>query len=121
MGRSDDEWRAFRAKTAARRAPPPASATPAVVHDRTAIVLGRNQQSSAPILLPERAHVVGTTGGGKTKFLEACIRQDMRAGRGVCVVDPHGDHPDSLYRSLIGWLDHYTRGEKGRPIHLIDP
>jgi hypothetical protein len=102
MGRSDDEWRAFRAKTAARRAPPPSLPLPPPI-DRKAIVLGRNTESSVPIVLSERArlehaHVIGTTGGGKTKFLEACIRQDIRAGRGVCVVDPHGDHPDTLLR-----------------------
>jgi hypothetical protein len=128
MGRSDAEWRAFQAKTAARRAPPEAP-KPLVPYDPRSIVLGRNRQVGAPILLSERArlehaHVIGTTGGGKTKFLEACIRQDIQAGRGVCVVDPHGDHPDSLYRSLLGWLHHhgYTAGgENARPIHLIDP
>jgi hypothetical protein len=122
------ELRAFRAKTAARRAPPPSLPLPPPI-DRKAIVLGRNQETSVPIVLSERArlehaHVIGTTGGGKTKFLEACIRQDIRAGRGVCVVDPHGDHPDSLYRSVLGWLDRYgytAGGRNARPIHLIDP
>src|SRR5688572_22102671 len=77
--------------------------------DHSAIVLGRNH-AGAPIFLPERArlehvHRIGTTGGGKTKFLEHCIRQDIANGSGVCVIDPHGDHPDSLYRSSLGWLD----------------
>ncbi len=97
---------------------------PAAPFDRTAIVAGRNQADD-PVLLSERArrehcHVIGTTGGGKSKFIECCVRQDVAAGRGVCVVDPHGDHPDSLYRSLLAWLDErgYT---KTRKIHLIDP
>jgi hypothetical protein len=92
--------------------------------DRSALVLGCNQ-GGAPVFLPERArlehvHCIGTTGGGKTKFLEHCIRQDIAHGRGVCVVDPHGNHPDSLYRSMLGWLGEggYT---KTRTIHLIDP
>ena len=34
------------------------------------------------------------TGSGKTKLLEYFIQQDIRRGRGVCVVDPHGEHPD---------------------------
>src|SRR5690349_9102639 len=77
--------------------------------DRPAIVLGRNEHGS-PVFLPlkarlEHAHVIGTTGGGKTKFLEHAIRQDIVDGRGVCVVDPHGNHPDSLYRSLLSWID----------------
>ena len=65
-------------------------------------------------------HVVGTTGGGKTKLLEHCPRQDVIDGYGVCLVDPHGNHPHSLYRSLLCWLDErgYT---KSRIIHLIDP
>jgi Helicase HerA, central domain/Type IV secretion-system coupling protein DNA-binding domain len=92
--------------------------------DRTAIVLGRNQQGGS-VFLPvrprmEHMHVIGTTGGGKSKFLEHCIRQDIANGCGVLVVDPHGEHPGSLYRSLIIWLV-----EKGyaarRSIHLIDP
>ena len=97
--------------------------------DRSAIVLGRNQ-GGATVLVPEQlrlqhAHVIGTTGAGKTKFLEHCIQQDIASGRGVCVVDPHGNHPDSLYRSLLGWLDErgYTkrRSSRSRHIHLIDP
>ena len=92
--------------------------------DRAAIVLGRDE-SAKPVMLPikarlEHAHVIGTTGGGKTKLLEHCARQDIIDGRGVCVVDPHGNHPDSLYRSILSWLDErgYT---KTRKIHLIDP
>jgi TraM recognition site of TraD and TraG len=92
--------------------------------DRSAIVLGRNQ-GEAPVYLSERArlehgHCIGTTGAGKTSFFRQCIEQDVATGRGVCVIDPHGNHPDSLYRSLLGWLDErgYTNT---RVIHLIDP
>ena len=107
--------------------PKPRTALPAL--DRSAIVLGKNE-GGAPVLLPEQirlqhAHVIGTTGVGKTKFLEHCIQQDILSGRGVGVVDPHGNHPDSLYRSVLGWLDEkgYTdkNNKKWRPIHLIDP
>src|SRR5438128_2057983 len=97
--------------------PAPAPTLPLPV-DRSAIVLGRNQ-GGAPVLLPEQlrlqhAHVIGTTGSGKTKFLEHCIQQDIASGRGVCVVDPHGNHPDSLYRSVLGWLDERGRSEERR-------
>jgi hypothetical protein len=101
----------------------PRPSTPVQI-DRSAIVLGRND-AGTPVFLPLRArlehsHVIGTTGGGKTKFLEHAIRQDVIDGRGVCVVDPHGNHPDSLYRSVLSWLD--LRGyTKSRTIHLIDP
>lgn len=92
--------------------------------EQSSIVLGRGD-SGDYLHLPERARlehcfVVGTTGGGKSKCLEACIRQDIAAGRGVLVIDPHGEHPDSLYRSVLSWM--HVRGHADRPtLHLIDP
>ena len=92
--------------------------------DPTCIVLGRDEQDR-PLMLPERArlehmHVIGATGSGKSNLLEHMIRQDILLGRGVCVVDPHGNHPDSLYRSLLLWLAKQGLDKK-RVIHLIDP
>jgi hypothetical protein len=87
------------------------------------IALGK--ANNHPVVLPRRpryehSHIIGTTGGGKTNLLEHLIRQDIKNGDGVCVIDPHGSHPDSVYRSLITWL--YGRGYiKSRTIHLIDP
>ena len=43
-------------------------------------------------------HVVGASGTGKSKFLEMLIRQDIVAGRGVCVIDPHGPLADAIVR-----------------------
>jgi hypothetical protein len=92
--------------------------------DRSAIVLGRDERA-APLFLPlrsrlEHMHAIGTTGGGKSSFLQHCVRQDIADGRGVLFVDPHGDHPGSGYRSLLAWLD--ARGyARTRTIHLVDP
>jgi GTPase SAR1 family protein len=36
-------------------------------------------------------YVIGRTGTGKTTLLEALIRQDIESGRGVTLIDPHGD------------------------------
>lgn len=36
-------------------------------------------------------YVLGKTGTGKTTLLETLIRQDIEAGRGFCLIDPHGD------------------------------
>jgi DNA-binding Lrp family transcriptional regulator len=91
-------------------------------------VLGRNQ-GRVPVLLPEitrlqHAHVIGSIGSGKSSFLEHCIRQDILKGRGVCVIDPHGNHPDGLYRKILMWLhaEGFTKGgRRERVIHLIDP
>ncbi len=81
--------------------------------------------NNVPVVLPEgprleHMHVIGDTGSGKSNFLKHCIRQDIQRGRGVCVIDPHGNHPDGLYRSLMLWL--FEKGYyKGRTVHLIDP
>jgi len=39
----------------------------------------------------QHIHVIGKTGMGKTTLLENMIVQDIEQGRGVGVVDPHGD------------------------------
>ena len=36
-------------------------------------------------------YVVGKSGVGKSKLLEKLIGDDIRAGKGLCVIDPHGD------------------------------
>ncbi|MDB5870653.1 MAG: hypothetical protein JWQ07_95 [Ramlibacter sp.] len=36
-------------------------------------------------------HIIGKTGTGKTSLLETLLRQDIDAGRGVTLIDPHGD------------------------------
>lgn len=36
-------------------------------------------------------HLIGKTGTGKTTLLEILLRQDIDAGRGVTLIDPHGD------------------------------
>lgn len=36
-------------------------------------------------------YVIGKTGMGKSTLLENMIIQDIQSGKGVCVIDPHGD------------------------------
>jgi len=49
----------------------------------------------APVLTREQRHthayVIGQPGTGKSRLLESWIMQDIRAGEGVCLIDPHGD------------------------------
>lgn len=45
-------------------------------------------------------HVLGAPGSGKSTFLEYLIRQDLEAGRGLCVLDPHGDLIDTLLGAI---------------------
>jgi len=42
--------------------------------------------------------IIGQTGTGKSKLMEHMILQDIHAGRGVAVIDPHGD----LVEPLLG-------------------
>ena len=41
-------------------------------------------------------YIIGKSGVGKSKFLELLIRQDIAAGKGVCVIDPHGELIDDI-------------------------
>lgn len=36
-------------------------------------------------------YAIGKTGTGKSTLLETLIRQDIAAGHGLCLIDPHGD------------------------------
>src|SRR5258706_3528485 len=42
------------------------------------------------------SYIIGTTGTGKTSFLKSLILQDIVAGNGVSVLDPHGDLIDEV-------------------------
>jgi type IV secretion system coupling TraD/TrwB family protein len=46
-------------------------------------------------------YVVGLTGRGKSKFLQNCLLQDINAGRGCAVIDPHGDLAKDVMGSLV--------------------
>lgn len=47
-------------------------------------------------------YVVGQSGTGKSRALESWIMQDVLAGRGVGVIDPHGDLYDHLVARIAG-------------------
>jgi len=46
-------------------------------------------------------YVIGKTGTGKTTLLETLALQDMRLGRGVAVIDPHGDLAERLSKQVL--------------------
>jgi tetratricopeptide (TPR) repeat protein len=66
---------------------------PGVVIGESAFpVNGRSQPVTAGMKDRLRhTYIVGRTGAGKTTLLENVILQDIEAGMGVCVIDPHGD------------------------------
>ena len=49
-----------------------------------------------------RSHIyaLGKTGTGKSTLLETLIRQDIEAGEGVALFDPHGDLVERVVRSV---------------------
>lgn len=46
-------------------------------------------------------YIVGQTGTGKSTLLENLAKQDARARRGLCLIDPHGDLAATLSASLM--------------------
>lgn len=45
-------------------------------------------------------YVIGKTGVGKSTLIETFARQDLEAGRGFALVDPHGDLVESIVASI---------------------
>lgn len=55
----------------------------------------RHRGTEKPIFMTEldrmrHLYVIGQTGTGKSKFMTNTIIQDIQAGNGVCMIDPHG-------------------------------
>ena len=64
--------------------------------------------------------VIGTTGSGKSAFCVYCILQDIARGRGVCVLDPHGGHPDSVFNQVLASLRNNGWFDTGK-VHIVAP
>ena len=63
-------------------------------------------------------HVIGASGQGKSKFLEHCMREDILAGHGLCLIDPEGD----LYENILKFCLEIGIEKFGkRKLHLFDP
>lgn len=67
-------------------------------------------------------YVIGQTGAGKTSFMKTLIEQDIKAGNGVCFIDPHGNDiidilgciPPERYEDVI----YFDPAEISRPFGL---
>ena len=71
------------------------------------VILGENvyHGRTAKIGLTEEErqrhmYVVGGTGNGKSTMLQYAIVQDIRAGKGVAVIDPHGDLAETILQYI---------------------
>ena len=58
-------------------------------------------------------YIIGKTGVGKSELLKEMIKQDINEGKGVCVIDPHGDLIDDALR--------YIPPERAEDVILFDP
>jgi hypothetical protein len=93
-------------------------------NDSSNLALGQDDRGCC-VVVParvrlEHCHIVGATGSGKTKLIEHKIRQDILKNHGACLIDPHGSHGDSCYRSVLSWIEREGLSQS-RTIHLIDP
>jgi hypothetical protein len=97
------EWLPFLPREGSRQSSPPASSSLSGPEDAPEVTLGE-------ALIPEgtvafgmsrearrlHAYVVGKTGTGKSTLLAHLIRQDLEAGRGLALLDPHGDLAEAV-------------------------
>lgn len=44
--------------------------------------------------------IIGATGTGKTELLKSMIMQDIRNGKGICFMDPHGDAVEDILKMI---------------------
>jgi hypothetical protein len=58
-------------------------------------------------------YIIGKTGVGKSELLKEMIKQDIKDGKGVCVIDPHGDLIEDTLR--------YIPAERAEDVIHFDP
>jgi tRNA isopentenyl-2-thiomethyl-A-37 hydroxylase MiaE len=82
-------------------------ATLGMKNNKFDVVLGQNKHHGevTPIGLTaaereRHVFIIGGTGNGKTTMLQYAIVQDIQNGKGVAVVDPHGDMAETLLHHI---------------------
>lgn len=64
----------------------------------------------------QHVYVIGQTGAGKSTLLRNLILQDIEAGRGVAVIDPHGDLASDVLDNIPPWrTDHVVYFDPASP------
>lgn len=71
---------------------------------------GAREDVSVPVRLsPEdrlkHIYIIGKTGSGKTNLLKNLVREDIKAGDGVAIIDPHGGLVDSTLAQVGERID----------------
>jgi DNA helicase HerA-like ATPase len=58
-------------------------------------------------------YIIGKTGVGKTELLKSMLSQDIRNGKGLCFIDPHGDAAEEILE--------YIPPERAEDVIYFDP
>jgi len=69
-------------------------------------------------------YVIGKTGVGKSTLIETMVRQDLEAGRGFALIDPHGDLVESVARDAAAEAPgrvHYLNAPDGAQPYGYNP
>jgi len=81
------------------------SASAPVDLSQEGIIIGKNvfrgEETEVRIANDDRRrhlYLLGQTGTGKSALMQEMVRRDIEAGKGVCVIDPHGD----LIEKILG-------------------
>src|ERR1017187_5879545 len=62
-------------------------------------------------------HVLGSSGSGKSRFMEWMIRGDLRNRQGFCLVDPHGE----LYDAVVAYAARHVLDREIILLNLSEP
>ncbi|MBI4139026.1 type IV secretion system DNA-binding domain-containing protein [Candidatus Uhrbacteria bacterium] len=67
-------------------------------------------------------YIIGKSGSGKTELMKSMVKQDIEEGRGVCVIDPHGDFADDALsfvpRERAEDVIYFSPADTERPLGL---
>ena len=85
----------------AKTAPAPAE----IPSEGTYLGMSTYRGTKRPVYISDKdrlrhTYIVGKTGTGKSVFLVDLIMQDIRAGKGLCFLDPHGDAVNEILQMI---------------------
>ena len=67
-------------------------------------------------------YIIGKSGSGKTELMKSMVKQDIQEGRGVCVIDPHGDFAEDALsfvpRERAEDVIYFSPADTERPLGL---
>jgi hypothetical protein len=81
----------------------------------TSWIMGHHEVALSEKQRATHTYVIGQSGTGKSRAMESWILQDIRAGHGVGVIDPHGELFNHLIARLADFPDVWQR------VILFDP